>query len=60
MVFVDSAECSVSQFVALRKNNCIFTVFSLPKSGSSNLFYFIFADFGFLFSSLEDLIHFAT
>ena len=50
MVFVHSAECSISQFVALRKNNCIFTVFSLPKSGSSNLFYFIFADFGFLFS----------
>ena len=60
MVFVDSAECLVSQFVVLRKNNCIFTLFRLPKSGSLSLFYFIFADFGFLSSLLEDLINFAN
>lgn len=60
MVFVESAECLVSQFVGLCKNNCIFTLFRLPKSGSSSLFYFIFADFGFLSSLLEDLINFAN
>ena len=54
MVFVDSVECSVLQFVTLRKNNGIFTVFTLPQSISLNLIDFIFTDLGFLLSSLED------
>ena len=51
MVFFNSTECLVLQFVVL---HCIFTVFTLSQSGTLNLFDFMFTNYRFLFSLLED------
>ena len=53
-MFVDRAEYLIPQFLALRKNNSIFSVFTAPESPNLNLFAFIFTDLSFFFSLLED------